>query len=61
MPVLVEQKRSIMTGAATNYASLDDVPDQLVRTLLQRSIQVMKRHRDLILNDGADADYARSR
>ena len=29
------------------YASVDDVPDQLVRTPLQRAIQLMKRHRDI--------------
>ena len=28
------------------FASVDDVPDQLVRTPLQRAIQVLKRHRD---------------
>lgn len=29
------------------YASVDEVPDQLVRTPLQKAIQIMKRHRDI--------------
>ena len=58
MRVLAEQKRSIRARATTIYASVDDVPDQLVRTPLQRSIQIMKRHRDLMFNGGTSADYA---
>ena len=45
-----EQKQAIQRGAAEIYASVDDVPDQLIRTPLQRSIQLMKRHRDLHFN-----------
>jgi hypothetical protein len=41
-----EQKQSIQRRASLIYASLDNVPDQLVRTPLQRSIQLMKRYRD---------------
>lgn len=29
------------------FASIDDVPNQLVRTPLQRAIQILKRHRDV--------------
>lgn len=29
------------------FASVDDVPDQLVRTPLQQAVQIMKRHRDI--------------
>jgi hypothetical protein len=29
------------------FARMDDVPDQLVRTPLQRAIQILKRHRDV--------------
>lgn len=29
------------------FASVDDVPDQLIRTPLQQAIQIMKRHRDI--------------
>ena len=58
MRVLAEQKRSIMARASTVYASVDEVPDQLVRTPLQRAIQIMKRHRDVMFNGGTSADYA---
>jgi len=40
------QKREIFSRSRTVYASVDDVPSQLVRTPLQRAIQLMKRHRD---------------
>ena len=56
--VLTEQKRSILSRTSTIYASVDEVPDQLVRTPLQRSIQIMKRHRDLRFNNGNTIDYA---
>ena len=56
--VLVEQKRAIQARAATIFASVDDVPDQLVRTPLQRAIQIMKRHRDVMFNGGTRADHA---
>lgn len=29
------------------FASVDDVPDQLIRTPLQQAVQIMKRHRDI--------------
>ena len=56
--VLMEQKRSIQARAATVYASVDDVPDQLVRTALQRSVQIMKRHRDVMFNDARSNGHA---
>ena len=56
--VLAEQKQSIQSRASTIYASVDEVPDQLVRTPLQRSIQIMKRHRDLKFNNEKNNDYA---
>lgn len=40
------QKRMV-ADATTVYASVDKVPDQLVRTPLQRLIQLLKRHRDV--------------
>ena len=43
-------------GRRRSIASVDDVPDQLVRTPLQRSIQIMKRHRDVMFNGGTGAD-----
>lgn len=38
--LLFENNRSI-------FASIDDVPNQLVKTPLQRVVQILKRHRDL--------------
>ncbi len=55
--VLTEQKRAIQSRASTIYASVDEVPEQLVRTPLQRSVQIMKRHRDSKFNNGNN-DYA---
>lgn len=45
--VMMEQKKSILNHNLSAYLSVDDVPNQLVRTPLQRTIQIMKRHRDL--------------
>lgn len=53
-----EQKESIQRGASTIYASVDEVPDQLIRTPLQRSIQLMKRHRDLRFDHHERIKYA---
>lgn len=56
--VVVEQKRLIQRRASPVYASIDEVPDQLVRTPLQRSIQLMKRNRDLHFNRPETIEYA---
>ena len=56
--VVVEQKRFIQRRASLIYASVDDVPDQLVRTPLQRSVQLMKRNRDLHFNGPEKIDHA---
>ncbi|WP_086134588.1 nucleotidyltransferase domain-containing protein [Methylocaldum sp. SAD2] len=55
---VVEQKQTIQRRASLIYASIDKVPDQLVRTPLQRAIQLMKRHRDLRFNHHERIDYA---
>ena len=55
--VLLEQKQEILRRASPVYASIDKVPDQLVRTPLQRAIQLMKRHRDLRFNHEDRVDY----
>ncbi len=55
---LIEQKRSIQERAPYIYARVDDVPDQLVRTPLQRSIQLMKRHRDVKFSNTRHKGYA---
>ena len=40
------QKSYIAEGYEELYASIDEVPNQLVKTPLQRAIQILKRHRD---------------
>ena len=56
--VYAEQKRLIQNRAPEIYARIEDVPDQLVRTPLQRTIQIMKRHRDIKFNNTERVDYA---
>lgn len=56
--VRVQQKREIQTRASAIYASIDDVPDQLVRTPLQRTIQILKRHRDTTFSKRPDRCYS---
>lgn len=41
------QKTLISRSHGEVFASIDEVPDQLVRTPLQRVIQILKRHRDM--------------
>jgi hypothetical protein len=53
-----EQRRMIQANVPDVFEKVDDVPDQLVRTPLQRSIQIMKRHRDLKFNGSAQAAFA---
>jgi hypothetical protein len=47
--VLTERKRKLVEQAI--YASVDDVPNYRVKTPLQRSIQLLKRHRDSLFGD----------
>ncbi|PLY00760.1 MAG: hypothetical protein C0623_06630 [Desulfuromonas sp.] len=44
---LESQRKSIYESNKHLYKAMDDVPKRLVRTPLQRSIQLMKRHRDV--------------
>jgi hypothetical protein len=41
------QKATIQREHGKVFAKVEDVPDQLVRTPLQRAIQILKRHRDV--------------
>ncbi len=41
------RKRDIQAKYSNVFARVDDVPDQLVRTPLQRAVQILKRHRDV--------------
>ena len=56
--VALEQKQRIQLQESLIFESIDEVPDQLVRTPLQRSIQLMKRHRDLRFNHHSRHEYA---
>ena len=49
--VVTAQKEMIFRLEAVTFASVDEVPDQLVHTPLQRSIQIMKRHRDVMFSN----------
>lgn len=42
-----KQKRQLFEKHKMVYASVEDVPDNRVRTPLQRAIQILKRHRDM--------------
>lgn len=50
------RKQQIFYENVEIFASVDDVPDQLVRTPLQRAIQVLKRHRDVRFNGLKNSD-----
>ena len=39
------------------FASIDEVPDQLIRTPLQQAIQIMKRHRDIRFSGESNEDF----
>lgn len=43
----IEQQSEIFAAHRGLYRNVDEVPKQLVRTPLQRSVQIMKRHRDV--------------
>jgi hypothetical protein len=49
MRAIFEKRR--MALAESMRANIEDVPDWKVRTPLQRSIQILKRHRDIYFND----------
>lgn len=41
------QKRGLFESNREIYSSIDEVPDALIKTPLQRAIQILKRHRDV--------------
>lgn len=45
--VVKEAREAIFRSNTSIFASIDDVPLQLVRTPLQRVVQILKRHRDV--------------
>lgn len=48
--ILNEQKRIIFESNKAIYNKVEDVPDFLVKTPLQRAVQILKRHRDVRFN-----------
>lgn len=56
--VSLEQRVYLQKSAPDIYARIEDVPTQLIRTPLQRSIQLMKRHRDIKFNNKNNNRYA---
>lgn len=48
------QKRMITEKYASVYASVEEVPNELIRTPLQRSVQILKRHRDIFFKNNPD-------
>jgi len=57
--LLVEktQRLNIFRRDSAIFASVDEVPAQLVKTPLQRAIQIMKRHRDIRFNGDDSSDF----
>lgn len=47
IPIANQQKELFFKSAANTYRSIEEVPDFVVKTNLQRSIQFLKRHRDI--------------
>ena len=45
--LMITAKQMLFESNRMLYASVDHVPDRLVRTPLQRAIQILKRHRDV--------------
>ena len=46
--ILLERKRML---AIKSHAEIEDIPDYRVKTPLQRAIQILKRHRDIMFGD----------
>lgn len=49
--VQLNQKQTITEKYAEIYARVEDVPNELIRTPMQRSVQILKRHRDIFFKD----------
>lgn len=45
--IQVSQRKNIQENFSEIYARVEDVPEAIVKTPLQRAIQIFKRHRDL--------------
>jgi hypothetical protein len=49
--IFLEKKKLL---AAERQVSIEDVPDHHVKTTLQRSVQILKRHRDIMFEEDPD-------
>lgn len=56
--VLLEEKARIRRREPMLFENVDQVPDRLVRTPLQRAVQLMKRHRDTQFCGSTHLPYA---
>jgi len=55
--VAASQKRVLLEAHRDLFESIEAVPDQLVRTPLQRAVQLLKRHRDVRFAGRRDEKY----
>lgn len=56
--VIAPQARKLLFESYRHlFASVDEVPDQLIRTPLQQAIQIMKRHRDVRFSGHKHEDF----
>lgn len=51
------EQRRIASSDGRKYASVENVPDALVRAPLRRVIQLLKRHRDIVFSGKANEKY----
>lgn len=55
--IYLDYKTKLFESREIIYASIQDVPNELVRTKLQRTIQMLKRHRDITFDSHELKDY----
>ncbi|MEM9617926.1 MAG: nucleotidyltransferase [Pseudomonadota bacterium] len=48
MEDVLRQEKQALFNRGTPYAKVEDIPDHAVKTTLQKVIQILKRHRDLM-------------
>lgn len=51
-----EHKRHLFESCSNIYQSIEEIPDELVRSSLQRVIQILKKHRDVYYNSIPNGD-----
>jgi len=50
-------RQKLYENNKTLFASVEEVPNQLIRTPLQRAIQILKRHRDIRFSGHANEEF----